>query len=77
MILERGPIVQLVCIFHKSMTRLEELGRLPDELMDNFLWGVDAEDDKGSHTPSSNDCFRTSGPPGGVLAERRPLAVGW
>ena len=38
MILERGPIVQLVCTFHKAMTRLEKLGRWPDELMDNFVF---------------------------------------
>ncbi len=38
MVRERGPIVQLVCTFHKSMTRMEQLGRWPDELMDNFLW---------------------------------------
>ncbi len=34
----RGPIVQLVGEFHKNMTRLENLNRFPEHLLDNFLW---------------------------------------
>lgn len=33
-----GPIVQLVGEFHKNMTRLEDLNRFPEHLLDNFLW---------------------------------------
>ena len=34
---ERGPIVQLVGEFHKSMSNLEQSGRFPASLMDNML----------------------------------------
>ncbi len=39
MIKERGEVAQLVCIFHKNMTRLEKMtDRFPEELLDNFIW---------------------------------------
>ena len=39
MVLERGPIVQLVGEFHKSMTRLEKrTDRFPEHLLDNYMW---------------------------------------
>jgi len=34
---ERGPIVQLVGEFHKTMTGLEARGKLPEEILDNVL----------------------------------------
>ena len=37
MIEERGPIVQLVGEFHKSITGLEAAGRWPEQVMDNML----------------------------------------
>lgn len=34
---ERGPIVQLLGEFHKSMKRFEQMGRFPQQVMDNML----------------------------------------
>ena len=35
---ERGPIVQLVGEFHKSLTRFEQRGLYSDEFLDNMMW---------------------------------------
>ncbi len=37
MVQERGPVVQLVGEFHKSITRLEAQARFPEALLDNML----------------------------------------
>ena len=35
---ERGPIVQLVGEFHKSLTRFEQRGLYSDQFLDNMMW---------------------------------------
>lgn len=37
MVMERGPVTQLVGEFHKSITRLAHSGRFPEILMDNMF----------------------------------------
>jgi predicted dehydrogenase len=38
MVEERGPIVQLVGEFHKSLTAFEKRGNYSDEFLDNMMW---------------------------------------
>ena len=38
MVEERGPVVQVVGEFHKSMTRLEEQGKYPEIVLENMLF---------------------------------------